>query len=114
MMDALEYILFGVPVLVNFALGLYFSFYKRGRQVVAESVVLEVFLGSRTLMMLPLAASMVASIISSTGLVALPAHFYTYGWHLAWWLISPLLVLPFAMRVFVPMFYDLDVTSIFQ
>ncbi|KAL1466860.1 hypothetical protein MTO96_042467 [Rhipicephalus appendiculatus] len=113
-MDALEYILFGVLVLANFALGLYFSFHKRGLRAVSNYAALEVFLGSRTLMMLPLAASTVASLLSSIGLVALPSHYYVYGWHIVWGSLTPLLVLPLATHVFVPVIYGLDVTSIFQ
>ncbi|KAL1446966.1 hypothetical protein MTO96_028691 [Rhipicephalus appendiculatus] len=113
-MGALEYILFGVLVLANFALGLYFSFHKRGLRAVSNYAALEVFLGSRTLMILPLAASTVASFISSIGLVALPSHYYVYGWHVMWGSITPLVVLPLATHVFVPVIYGLDVTSIFQ
>ncbi|KAL3242986.1 hypothetical protein MRX96_020665 [Rhipicephalus microplus] len=112
-MDAIEYILCAVLVMANFSLGLYFSF-RKYRQDASESVVLKMFLGSRTLLTLPLAVSIVASTISPTGVVALPAHFYVYGWHLIWWILSPLLALPLAMRVFVPVLYSLDVTSIFQ
>ncbi|XP_037522126.1 sodium-coupled monocarboxylate transporter 1 [Rhipicephalus sanguineus] len=113
-MGALEYILFAVLVLANFALGLYFSFYKHGRPEASNYAVWDVFLGSRTLMALPLAASTVASLLSSVGLVALPSHYYVYGWHVAWGSITPLLVLPLATHVFVPVIYGLDVTSIFQ
>nr|XP_054930959.1 sodium/iodide cotransporter-like [Dermacentor andersoni] len=114
-MNVLEYVLFGVLVLANLALGLWFSLRKKhGRHAGSNSAVVEVFLGSRTLMMLPLAASTVASILSSTGLVALPAHYYAYGWHVLWGAVTPLLLFPLATRVFVPVIYDLGVTSIFE
>ncbi|XP_049273319.1 sodium-dependent multivitamin transporter-like [Rhipicephalus sanguineus] len=113
-LNAIEYVLFGVLVVGNFCLGLYFSFRQHGRHVGPTSAVLEVFLGSRTLMMLPLAASTVASILSSTGLVAIPAHYYAYGWHLMWACIAPLFLFPLATQVFVPVIYRLEVTSIFE
>ncbi|XP_070378934.1 sodium-dependent multivitamin transporter-like isoform X2 [Dermacentor albipictus] len=114
MMDVLEYVLFGVLVLANFSLGLWFSLRKHGRYAGSTSAVVEVFLGSRTLMMLPLAVSTVASIISSTGLIALPAHYYVYGWLLIWWSTLPLLLFPLATHVFVPVLYGLGVTSMFE
>ncbi|XP_075559663.1 sodium-coupled monocarboxylate transporter 1-like isoform X2 [Dermacentor variabilis] len=114
MMDVLEYVLFGAMVLANFSLGLWFSLRKHERYAGPTSAVVEVFLGSRTIMMLPLAASTVASIISSTGLVALPAHFYVYGWHLVWTSILPLFLFPLATHVFVPVLYGLGVTSMFE
>nr|XP_054930958.1 sodium-dependent multivitamin transporter-like [Dermacentor andersoni] len=113
-MDVLEYVLFGVLVLANFSVGLWFSLRKHGRYAGSTSAVVEVFLGSRTLRMLPLAASTVASIISSTGLVALPAHYYAYGWHLIWGTTLPLLLFPLATHVFVPVLYGLGVTSMFE
>lgn len=114
-MNAIEYTLFGVLVLGNFSLGLYFSFrHQYGRQDDYNSAVQEMFLGSRTLTMLPLAASTVASVLSSIGLVAVPSHYYAYGWHLLWGCITPLFALPLATHVFVPVIYGLDVTSIFQ
>ncbi|XP_070378948.1 sodium-coupled monocarboxylate transporter 1-like isoform X6 [Dermacentor albipictus] len=114
-MNVLEYVLFGVLVLANLSLGLWFSLRKKhGRRTGSTSAAVEVFLGSRTLMMLPLAASTVASTLSSTGLVALPVHYYAYGWHVLWAAATPLLLFPLATRVFVPVIYDLGVTSIFQ
>ncbi|KAL1482968.1 hypothetical protein MTO96_033457 [Rhipicephalus appendiculatus] len=113
-LNAIEYVLFGVLVVGNFSLGLYFSLRKHGRNAGPTSAVREVFLGSRTLIMLPLAASTVASILSSTGLVAIPAHYYAYGWHLMWTCTTPLFLFPLATHVFVPVIYNLEVTSIFE
>ncbi|KAH6943383.1 hypothetical protein HPB50_020880 [Hyalomma asiaticum] len=114
-MNLLEYAVFGTLVVANFSLGLYFSFAQHVRRGTGStSAVLEVFLGGRTLGMLPLAASSVASIFSSTGLVAIPAHYYAYGWHLLWTGLVTLFVLPLASHVFVPVVYRLKITSIFQ
>ncbi|XP_049273318.1 sodium-dependent multivitamin transporter-like [Rhipicephalus sanguineus] len=112
--NTLEYVLFAVLVVGNFSLGLYFSFRKHGRHAGRTSALLEVFLGSRTLMMLPLAASSVASVLSSVGLVAIPAHYYAYGWHLMWACTMPLFLFPLATHVFVPVVYRLEVASIFE
>ncbi|KAL3222062.1 hypothetical protein MRX96_028979 [Rhipicephalus microplus] len=84
MVRALEGALFGFLVLSNLFLGLYFSFRKRDNATDSSAVRSEVFLASRMLKTLPLAASSVASLFSSTGLVGFPAHFYAYGWHLLW------------------------------
>ncbi|KAK8760314.1 hypothetical protein V5799_028419, partial [Amblyomma americanum] len=64
--------------------------------------------------MLPLAASAVASLFSSTGLVGFTAHFYAYGWHMGWCFLPSLVLLPFATHVFVPVLYKLGVTSVFE
>ncbi|XP_077489432.1 sodium-coupled monocarboxylate transporter 2-like isoform X1 [Amblyomma americanum] len=113
-MHVLEYVLFGVLVAANFSLGLYFSFRNSSAESGSDATAREVFLGSRSLRMLPLAASTVASLFSSTGLIALPAHYYAYGWHLFWGGLTPLLLFPFATRLFVPVVYKLGVTSVFE
>ncbi|XP_037522127.1 sodium-coupled monocarboxylate transporter 1 [Rhipicephalus sanguineus] len=113
-MNVIEYILFGVLVLANFCLGLYFSFKKRRQPAGSSSAAMEVFLGGRRLMMLPLAASTVASVYTSTGLVGFPSHFYAYGWHLFWGCTMPLFIFPLATHVFVPVLYGLGITSIFE
>ncbi|KAH8022204.1 hypothetical protein HPB51_023054 [Rhipicephalus microplus] len=114
MVRALEGALFGFLVLSNLFLGLYFSFRKRDNATDSSAVRSEVFLASRMLKTLPLAASSVASLFSSTGLVGFPAHFYAYGWHLLWAYLMTLVMIPLATHVFVPVLYNLRITSIFE
>lgn len=113
-MQAVEYVLFGILILANFSLGLYFSFRTSPNRFRSASTAEDVFLGSRTMKMLPLAASSVASVFSSVGLIAFPAHFYTYGLHLTWCCLTPFFYLPLAMNVFAPVLYRSGVTSIFE
>ncbi|XP_077539343.1 sodium-coupled monocarboxylate transporter 1-like [Haemaphysalis longicornis] len=113
-MEAIEYVLFGTLVLGNFALGLYFSVRKPPAGAASASTAEDVFLGSRLLKFLPLAASSVASLFSSTGLIAFPAHYYAYGMHVAWCAVTALLYVPLAMYVFAPVLYKSGVTSIFE
>nr|XP_054924032.1 sodium-dependent multivitamin transporter-like [Dermacentor andersoni] len=110
----LEYAVFGALVAANLSLGLYFSFRKSGHTIGGSTTKDEVFLGSRALGILPLAASSVASIYSSPALVAFPAHFYAYGWHTALGAVTPLLCLPLATQVIVPLLHGLRVTSVFE
>ncbi|XP_049272510.1 sodium/iodide cotransporter-like [Rhipicephalus sanguineus] len=115
MAQVLECALFVALVAANLALGLYFSVRNApSRRVDAGARKLEVFLGSRALRYLPLAASSVASLVSSTGLIGFPAHFYAYGWHVLWISLAPLLLFPVATQLFVPLLYKLGVTSIFE
>ncbi|XP_077541844.1 sodium-coupled monocarboxylate transporter 1-like isoform X3 [Haemaphysalis longicornis] len=114
MVAVLEYVIFGIVVFANLSLGLYFSFRRAPVRTGTVSTEAEVFLGSRTLRVLPLAASSVASLLSSTGLIAFPAHFYAYGMHMVWTCPTSLLYLPLATHVVIPVLYKLDVTSIFE
>ncbi|XP_049523984.1 sodium-coupled monocarboxylate transporter 1-like [Dermacentor silvarum] len=110
----LEYAVFGVLVAANLSVGLYFSFRKRGSSTGGGTTKDEIFLGNRALGILPLAASSVASVYSSPALVAFPAHFYAYGWHTALCALTPLLCLPLATQVIVPMLHGLQITSVFE
>lgn len=114
MVQVLEYALFGTVIVANLGLGLYFSFRKAPSRRGTASPEAEMFLGSRALRVLPLAASAMASMMSSTGLIAFPAHFYAYGMHMAWGVPMKFVYLPLATRVVVPVIYKLGVTSIFE
>ncbi|XP_077539099.1 sodium-coupled monocarboxylate transporter 2-like isoform X1 [Haemaphysalis longicornis] len=114
MVKVIEYAAFGTVVVANLLFGLYFSFRRAplGTTIVSKEV--EVFLGSRALRVLPLAASSVASLLSSTGLIGFPAHHYAYGMHVTWSWVPILVCLPLATQVVVPLIYKLGVTSIFE
>lgn len=111
MAPAAEYIVFGGLMAVNFGLGLYFSLRRKAR---SADTTTEVFLGSRALRSFPLAASVVASLISSTGLVGFTGHFYAYGFHLIWSGLTTIAVTPLVAGLFLPVFYSLRITSVFE
>ncbi|KAL1431971.1 hypothetical protein MTO96_013724 [Rhipicephalus appendiculatus] len=111
MAPAAEYGVFGALMALNFGLGLYFSLRRKAR---SADTTAEVFLGSRALRSFPLAASVVASLISSTGLVGFTGHFYAYGFHLIWSGLSTIAVTPLVACLFLPVFYNLRITSVFE
>ncbi|XP_077561122.1 sodium-coupled monocarboxylate transporter 2-like isoform X2 [Haemaphysalis longicornis] len=114
MVHVVEYAIFGIVVVGNLVLGLYFTARKAPPAIASSATTAEVFLGNRALRVLPLAASSVASVCSSTTLVAFPGHFYAYGMHIFWCCLSPVLYLPLATRLVIPVVYKLGVTSIFE
>ncbi|KAH6924818.1 hypothetical protein HPB50_025545 [Hyalomma asiaticum] len=107
----LEYFMFGALMIVNFGLGLYFSFRRKARQAKTTA---EVFLGSRALRALPLAASAVATVVSSAGVIGFSGHFYAYGFHLIWHTLAAVAVAPVAAYLFLPVMYGLRITSVFE
>ncbi|CAN7992855.1 unnamed protein product, partial [Ixodes hexagonus] len=64
--------------------------------------------------MMPLAISMFASIVSSVGVVGFTGHFYAYGFHFSWSVITAIILLPLITQVIIPVVYKLKVTSIFE
>ncbi|KAH7977648.1 hypothetical protein HPB49_003121 [Dermacentor silvarum] len=106
-----EHITFGVLMAANLGLGLYFAFSRRARKAPTAD---EVFLGSRTMGTLPLAMSVLASMISAIGVIGFGAHYYAHGFHYAWSLVSAPLLVPVVTLVVIPVLYKLRVTSVFE
>ncbi|KAL1430329.1 hypothetical protein MTO96_015038 [Rhipicephalus appendiculatus] len=102
MIGVLEYAIFGVIIALNFGLGLYFSLRRKAR---AADTTTEMFLGSRALRSFPLAASLVASRISSVSFVGFTGHFYAYGFHLMWQSLNTFAMTPVVAFLFLPVFY---------
>lgn len=111
MTSVVEYVVFAVMMALNFGLGLLFSLRSKAR---SARTPVEVFLGSRALRVVPLAASVVATLVSSTGLVGFTGHFYAYGFHLVWHCLTCIAMALVALRLFLPVLYGLRVTSIFE
>lgn len=106
----LDYVLYAVIMALGVAQGIYVSCRKRHGHDVSR----EAFLGDRSLGVLPLAVSVLVSTASPLGLVALTAHFYAYGLHLAWNLLITVAAVPLVVYCVVPVFYRLGVTSVFE
>lgn len=111
MSEITEYAVFGCLMALNMGLGLYFSLRRKAR---AAHTTAEVFLGSRALRAIPLGASVVASLVSSAGLVGFTGHFYAYGFHLNWHALTTLAVVPLVCHLFLPVLYGLRITSLFE
>ncbi|KAL3247912.1 hypothetical protein MRX96_056782 [Rhipicephalus microplus] len=111
MIGVVEYVIFSVIIALNFGLGLYFSLRRKAR---ATDTTTEMFLGSRALRSFPLAASLVASRISSVSFVGFTGHFYAYGFHLIWQSLNTFAMTSVVTFLFLPVFYGLRITSVFE
>ncbi|KAL1434653.1 hypothetical protein MTO96_011470 [Rhipicephalus appendiculatus] len=111
MAQLLDYVAFLLLTGAGLAVGAYFSIHTKGQ---VSRTTDEVFLGSKSLRMLPLAMSVLATVGSATGVIGLPAHMYAYGWHMGWLSVSNILLIPLAVSVIMPVLYELNITSVFQ
>ncbi|XP_042147709.1 sodium/iodide cotransporter-like [Ixodes scapularis] len=110
MTHSVELAVFAFFTVTVIGIGLGLAFKRIGRLTIEE-----MFLGSRTLRMVPLALSSLASVMSSTGIIAFTAHYYAYGLHLGWTAsLATLLLIPFTIHVDVPVLYRLKITSVFE
>ncbi|KAH7966520.1 hypothetical protein HPB49_017174 [Dermacentor silvarum] len=119
--QGIEYAVFGVFVAASLGTGVYFALGKcrSGKSAHtpgarSRSLADEEFLGGRSIGMLPLALSVLASMVTATGLVGLTSHFYAYGMHMLWGSIPVLVLLPFIANVVIPLVRRLGVTSVYQ
>lgn len=109
MTHPVEYFVFALLTLAVIGLGLVLFRTRTGRLTVDE-----MFLGNRTLRMIPLALSALASIMSSTGIIGFGAHFYAYGINNVWTLLSVLSTIPVTTHIIIPLLYRLKITSVFE
>ncbi|KAL1485782.1 hypothetical protein MTO96_031750, partial [Rhipicephalus appendiculatus] len=107
----LDYVTFLLLTGTGLGVGCYFSFCKKSSR---GGTTDEIFLGGKSLRMIPLAASFLATAASATGIIGVPAHMYAYGLHLGWMCLLNILLIPFAISVVVPVLYQLNMTSVFQ
>lgn len=111
MRSEVEYAVFGALMCANLGFGLYFSCVRRARK---EATTDEMFLGSRSLRTLPLAGSVLASMLSAIGVIGFSAHYYAYGFHYLWNFLSAPLIALIVSKVVIPVLYQLKVTSVFE
>ncbi|KAG0427302.1 hypothetical protein HPB47_025647 [Ixodes persulcatus] len=105
-----EYAIFGTLMCANLGLGLFFAFNRRNKAATTD----EMFLGSRTMQTIPLAMSVLASMLSAIGIIGFSGHYYTFGFHYLWNFTSAPLVALIVAKVIIPVLYDLKVTSVFE
>ena len=85
---AIDYGVFVVMLLLSALIGVYFGFISKKKQ----NNTSEYLLGSKKMGFFPVAASLIASHISASTLLALPAEIYHFGSEYIWSIASAILV----------------------
>ncbi|XP_077497728.1 sodium-coupled monocarboxylate transporter 1-like [Amblyomma americanum] len=112
MAQVVDYIAFSLLMSASLGVGCYFSICRK--KAASEQTTDELFLGSKSLQTLPLAASVLATVGSATGVVGMPAHMYAYGLHMGWLCLNTAVLIPFAVSIVIPVLYQQNITSVFQ
>ena len=104
-----DYVVFGLTLLVSASIGLYYAI--KDRKVKDEN---EFLLAGRKMAVFPVALSLLSSFISAITLLGTPAEVYWYN-TMYWWIsIGFLFTAMGAAHIFYPVFYRLQITSVFQ
>ncbi|XP_053624569.1 sodium-coupled monocarboxylate transporter 1-like [Plodia interpunctella] len=108
--DWLDYVVFGAMLLLSALIGVYFAFFASKKQ----NTTAEYLMGGKTMGMFPISMSLIASYISGISLLGLPAEMYTYGTQLWTIVLSEWAVSLTIAIVYLPVFYNLQITSTYE
>ncbi|KAH9628038.1 hypothetical protein HF086_018013 [Spodoptera exigua] len=108
--DWLDYLVFGGMLLCSALIGVYFAFFASKKQ----NTTSEYLMGGKTMGMFPISMSLIASYISGISLLGLPAEMYTYGTQLWMVVLSEWAVSVTIAIVYLPVFYNLQITSTYE
>ncbi|KAF5303900.1 hypothetical protein FQA39_LY01685 [Lamprigera yunnana] len=104
-----DYGIFSVMLLVSIIIGVYFGFFGKKQQSAVEYLR-----GGKQMKVLPVAVSLIASQISTTTLLAVPADVYKFGGNYMWLFFPTIIECFITYHVFLPVYYKLQLTSIFE
>jgi sodium-coupled monocarboxylate transporter 8/12 len=92
----LDYAIFGVSLLVNVAVGVYFAMKQRSSETI--------LVGDRQLHPIPVALSLVATVLSAVFVLGMPAEIYVFGISFGFIAIPEALSAALTAHIFVPFF----------
>ncbi|XP_064601430.1 sodium-coupled monocarboxylate transporter 1-like [Liolophura sinensis] len=105
----LDYVLFGAMLSGSAGIGVFYAIKDRKRQNTKEFL-----LAGSNMNPLVVALSLLASFMSAITLLGTPAEMYNYGTMYFWIGLSYLFVVFGAAHVYIPIFYNLNVTSAYE
>ncbi|XP_038216722.1 sodium-coupled monocarboxylate transporter 2-like isoform X2 [Zerene cesonia] len=108
--DWLDYLVFGAMLLLSALIGVYFAFFAKRKQ----NTTSEYLMGGKTMGMFPISMSLIASYVSGISLLGLPSEMYTYGTQLWAIVLSEWIVSVTIAIVYLPVFYNLQITSTYE
>ncbi|XP_046352867.2 sodium-coupled monocarboxylate transporter 1-like [Haliotis rufescens] len=104
-----DYVLFSLTLAVSAGIGLFYAIKDRNNVNSKEYLS-----GGKDMSVLPVSISLLVTFLSALTLLGTPAEMYKYT-TMFWWLcLAFIFAMVIASVVFIPFFYDLDVTSVFQ
>ena len=104
-----DFVVFGLTLFVYSLIGLYYAVKDRKRNTTEEYL-----LAGRGMHPFPVAMSLTSTFISAITILGTPSEVYVHS-TMYWWVCFGLVLTALgAAYIFVPIFYNLGVTSVFQ
>ncbi|XP_057318145.1 sodium-coupled monocarboxylate transporter 1-like [Microplitis mediator] len=107
---SIDYWVFGLMLGVSATVGIYHAY--RGRK--NPDAVKEYLAGGQNMSIFPVSMSLIASWISGTSLLGFTEEIYVYGTQILTSLIPEVLICLTLIKVFLPVFYHLQISSSYQ
>uniref|UniRef100_T1IR61 Sodium-dependent multivitamin transporter n=1 Tax=Strigamia maritima TaxID=126957 RepID=T1IR61_STRMM len=105
----IDFVILAVMLLISGAIGLYYAV-GGNRQKTAKDILV----ANRSMGILPVTLSLLASVISAPAVLGVPVEIYSYGTSFALIVLSLAIAIPISAHVYLPIFYDLGVTSSYE
>ncbi|XP_011686236.1 PREDICTED: putative sodium-dependent multivitamin transporter [Wasmannia auropunctata] len=105
----IDYLVIAVMLCISAGIGIYYRF-SGGRQKTME----EYFIASRSMSTVPVAIALVVSFLSGITMLGSSAEIYTYGTQYVMMNIAYILSTPIICYGFLPVFYKLQATSVYE
>ncbi|XP_041364434.1 sodium-coupled monocarboxylate transporter 1-like [Gigantopelta aegis] len=104
-----DYVIFALILIVSAGIGIFYAIKDRNRKSIQEFLM-----AGRNMSVAPVALSLVASFMSAITLLGSPAEMYNYS-TMFWWIgLSYVFVAYGAAHIYIPIFYNLRVTSLYE
>ncbi|KAG5318278.1 SC5A8 protein, partial [Pseudoatta argentina] len=104
-----DYTLFAGLLGISMLIGIYFGFFST-----KQNNTTEYLLGGKSMSFLPISMSLMASHISGVSLLGVPSEVYQYGTQYAACIFTSFISCFLIVRIYLPVFYKLQLTSTFE
>ncbi|XP_067948512.1 sodium-coupled monocarboxylate transporter 1-like [Watersipora subatra] len=104
-----DYVVFFLSLALSAAIGVYFGCTGKKQRTTQEFL-----LADRSMSIGPVTLSIFASFISAITIIGQPAETYTYGIMYIWVTLSYIPAILISTYVFLPVFYNLEITSLYE
>jgi len=112
--EPVDYVVFSVLLMVSAAVGIYFAVQEHRNKSKCEETTTDYLMAGRSMSYGPVSMSLIASFMSSVTILGVPAEYYVYGTMFSWFAL-PYALLPIIIGwVFMPVFYDLQLSSTYE
>ncbi|XP_076801198.1 sodium-coupled monocarboxylate transporter 1-like [Clavelina lepadiformis] len=109
-LSAADYAVFGVTLGISALIGIFYAIKDRRQQNGTEGYLM----GGRSMGMVPISLSLSVSFMSAITVLGAPAEVYLYGTMYWWFLLAMFFVAVITAEIFIPVFYNIGISSTYE